>query len=194
MPFNRNGRLRICCLAASMAAALGVATGCGSGGVRPRAQATSRRADGHTCIPAALQRRAPPSWARSAGVSTRYALTADAAAAAFFFAYPLRAGHPNNPANKILWVMRWPREGKALSIVAKSADDPGRRVQISQPADSGPGEIYPTIVDLPTPGCWTLTLNWSSHTTRIAVVVRPRTARLVKFASATSTRVRTSDG
>src|SRR4051794_9137433 len=30
-------------------------------------------------------------------------------------------------------------------------------------ADSSPGEIYPSDVDLPSPGCWHLELKWGSH-------------------------------
>jgi len=33
----------------------------------------------------------------------------------------------------------------------------------SQPANSGPGEIYPSIVDVPQPGCWRFDLSWSGH-------------------------------
>jgi hypothetical protein len=40
-------------------------------------------------------------------------------------------------------------------------------VAVTQPANSTPGEIYPTIVDVPEPGCWHLDLVWAGHQTSI---------------------------
>jgi hypothetical protein len=115
-----------------------------------------------------------PAWADSSpGLTLPYALSSGDAAAAFFFADPLRAGHPTNPHNKILWVVRYPRNGKPLSIVARSPTDPGKTVRASWPADSEPGEIYPSYVDLPKPGCWELTLSWDTHTAHVDIQVQP---------------------
>jgi hypothetical protein len=83
-------------------------------------------------------------------------------AAGFLFARPLRSGHPENPANKILWVVRTPRRGSALQLAGRPLGAAGPTVQQSQPADSSPGEIYPSIVDVPTPGCWRFTLRWAT--------------------------------
>jgi hypothetical protein len=80
----------------------------------------------------------------------------------------LRAGHPVDPANKVLWVVRAPRHGRPLRIVARRG---GATVRISRAADSGPGEIYPSYVDLPKAGCWRLTLAWGPHRARIDVAV-----------------------
>jgi anti-sigma factor RsiW len=38
-----------------------------------------------------------------------YIITHPELAAGFLFAHPLRAGHPDDPANRILWVVRMPR-------------------------------------------------------------------------------------
>jgi hypothetical protein len=101
-----------------------------------------------------------------------YALASGGEAAAFFFADPLRAGHPTNPSNKVLWVVRLPREGKPLIITARRAGGSAQVVRIRREADSGPGEIYPSYVDLPKPGCWALTLAWGVHRASIDVQVQ----------------------
>ena len=92
----------------------------------------------------------------------------------FFFAPRLRAGHPTNPTNKILWVVRFPRLGTPLRVTARSSAAPSRTVRMSFPDNSSPGAIYPSYVDLPRPGCWALTLRWSKHTATIAVRVYAR--------------------
>jgi hypothetical protein len=86
----------------------------------------------------------------------------------------LRAGHPTNPHNKVLWVVRFPREGRPLLITARRG---GRVVQIRLPPDSSPGEIYPSYVDLPTPGCWRLALAWGPHHGSLNVEVQPAGAQ-----------------
>jgi hypothetical protein len=83
----------------------------------------------------------------------------------------LRAGHPTNPANKVLWIVRFPREGHPLTITASQRTDRSQVVRISWPADSEPGEIYPSYVDLPKPGCWELSLAWGPHRASINIEV-----------------------
>jgi hypothetical protein len=39
----------------------------------------------------------------------------------------------------------------------------GPVITVERPADSGPGEIYPTIVDVPFPGCWHFSLHWGPN-------------------------------
>ena len=86
------------------------------------------------------------------------------------FASPLRAGHPTNPINKILWAMRFPRNGSPLTITAHplSASDPV--VSETLPDDSSPGEIYPDGLDVPEPGCWQLSLSWGTNRAQIELV------------------------
>jgi hypothetical protein len=130
------------------------------------------------CVPAPVRRDSPPPWTVSAGVPspTPYALGSGEPVAAFFFAYPLRAGHPTSPANKILWVVGAPRNGRPLAITARPMSAPGPAVVFHREADSGPGEIYPSVIDLPTPGCWRLDLRWGSHQATIDMQVHPGTA------------------
>src|SRR5690242_6686835 len=125
------------------------------------------------CAPAPVMTAPPPAWAAPAfadsspGLKVPYALAADGRAAAVFFAR-LRAGHRTDPANKVLWIVRAPRDGKPLRIVARQG---AATVRMAEPADSGPGEIYPSYVDLPKAGCWRLTLAWGPHRARIDIAV-----------------------
>jgi hypothetical protein len=140
---------------------------------------TTRAADSTPCVPAPIHRGAPPAWtaaawsASSPGFRAPYALASADSAAAFLFTAPLRAGHPTNPRNKILWVVHSPRQGKPLIISARWGADPSVRVRFRQPADSSPGEIYPSRIDLPRAGCWMLTLTWGAHRTTVDLQVQP---------------------
>ncbi len=145
---------------------------------------TTRRVaamDRPRCAPAAIHDGAPPRWTASAwadsspGFHLPYGLASGDAAAAFFFAPSLRAGHPRNPSNKVLWVVRFPRNGHSLDVTARLGRDPSRVVRTSWSADSEPGEIYPSGIDLPTPGCWHLTLAWGTHRAALDVQVHPAT-------------------
>ena len=70
--------------------------------------------------------------------------------------------------------MRFPRNGNPLSITARLGTDRAEVVHLSEPADSSPGEIYPSIVDLPKSGCWQLSLAWGAHRARIDIAVEHR--------------------
>lgn len=135
------------------------------------------------CAPAPIDTGAPPNWTATAwadsspGSGLPYAVASRDAAAAFMFADPLRAGHPTNPSNKVLWVVRYPRNGKPLIIDARWGRDPSIHVRSRWPADSSPGEIYPSGIDLPHPGCWKLALTWGPHHASINLQVQPRSAR-----------------
>jgi hypothetical protein len=85
------------------------------------------------------------------------------------FGYPLRAGRPENPANKILRIVRQPRRGQALHISARPVGFSARGVTTSWPANASPGEIYPSTDNVPLPGCWRFTLHWAGHTDVVAL-------------------------
>lgn len=117
------------------------------------------------CGVTALYRGASPAWARSAAGPTDLvqATGTKGDVTAYLFGYPLRSGHPEDPANKILWVVRQPRDGSELTISGHLLGASAPAVSQQQPPDSSPGEIYPSIVDVPMPGCWEFTLQWHGH-------------------------------
>ena len=91
----------------------------------------------------------------------------------FLFADPLTAP-PGRTAynNKILWIVRLPREGSPLILDGSSLSSTNK-VHLEQPANSRPGEIYPSIVDVPDPGCWHFTLAWAGHTDNVDLLYLP---------------------
>lgn len=102
---------------------------------------------------------------------TPYAVAHPATAAAFLFGYPLHVVSPGTSSNKILWVVGTQRtsdlviDGHPLSASAPT-------VHYTQPANSGPGEIYPSGVEVPIPGCWQFTLRWSGQVAEIELEYR----------------------
>lgn len=81
-------------------------------------------------------------------------------AAGFLFNYPLSAGPQGD---KILWVMGAPRDGAPLAIDAHPYGASQPVASFSRGADSGPGEIYPSGLAIPSGGCWTLSLTWGTN-------------------------------
>jgi hypothetical protein len=82
------------------------------------------------------------------------------------FGQPFSAPPAPDRGNKILWVTRDPHPAGPLTITA--ALDGTTAVATRQVPD-GPG---PSLVDLPAPGCWHLTLAWPGHTDRVTVAYR----------------------
>src|SRR5438105_15763542 len=118
------------------------------------------------CGSTAVLRGGDSDWLETAGghnnpTSVRYVIGHPALVAGFLFSDPPRAGHPENPSNKVLWVVRTPRDGSPLTIDGHPLGATEPRVHLAQPANSGPGEIYPSIVDVPTAGCWQFDLRWA---------------------------------
>jgi hypothetical protein len=75
------------------------------------------------------------------------------------FGNPLSAPPAEDRSNKILWVSRLPvATGDTLRITAKLD---GTSETTDREVPGGPG---PSIIDLPRPGCWRLTLQWSDRT------------------------------
>jgi hypothetical protein len=107
-----------------------------------------------------------PSWTASASPGAiNYALSHEGNLVAALFVQPLRAGaNVSNPSNKILWISKEPRQGAELRLVLRRTDGTGGPVETVESANSSPGEIYPSIVDAPTPGCWSVTATWGPNT------------------------------
>jgi hypothetical protein len=109
-----------------------------------------------------------PAWLDEAGSHNNpsflpYAVASPPQAAGFIFGYPLRAGAPEDPANKILWVVGQPRNGSPLVIAAHPVSAASPSVTQTFPDNASPGEIYPSIFNVPMAGCWHLDLSWSGH-------------------------------
>jgi hypothetical protein len=84
------------------------------------------------------------------------------------FGYPLSQPPADGRNNKILWVAGpaspRPRDPSAAPghddlVIEARLDGTGEPVQ--RRISGGPG---PSIVDLPKPGCWRLTLSWAGRT------------------------------
>lgn len=106
-----------------------------------------------------------PGWASAADPPPiRYALGKRAQAAGFLFGYPLMAGHPRPYSDKILWVVASPRDGMPLRLTGHPLNAVKPVVSSTWPADSTPGQIYPSEIEVPAPGCWQFTLSWNGHT------------------------------
>jgi len=156
---------------------------CSAEGASRPSLATSRPAT-PTAIPVATSggcgstaaiRGAIPSWLDEAGghnnpIGVPYVIAHPPQAAGFLFANPLRAGHPENPANKILWVVRAPRNGP-LTIDAHPLGAALPAIHVLQPDNSSPGNIYPSIIDVPTAGCWEFDLHWANSQAQLELSV-----------------------
>jgi hypothetical protein len=126
---------------------------------------TTASADG--CGSTAVVRGGIPHWLEVAGghnnpTYLRYVIGHPSLVAGFLFSDPLRAGHPQNPYNKVLWVVRTPRNGSDLTIDGHPLGSVSPKVHEVRPANSGPGEIYPDGVDVPSAGCWQFDLQWAT--------------------------------
>lgn len=130
-----------------------------------------------TCATTPVRHGAVPRWTAPAWSSSspgfaahlRYVVSAGGNVVGVLFTHRLRAGTPENPANKILWIVRRPRHGRPLSIHAEPVGVSARGVTTSWPANSSPGEIYPSTDDVPFPGCWRFTLRWAGHVDTLAL-------------------------
>jgi hypothetical protein len=105
----------------------------------------------------------PPAWTTGAGVpnGSRFVMSHEGNLVGVLFAFPLLArSPPEGPNNKILWIAREPRDGRPLRLTLRHDQS---TVESEEPANSGPGEIYPSIVDVTGPGCWAVTAQWAGH-------------------------------
>jgi hypothetical protein len=104
------------------------------------------------------QRGVLPDWANvNAPTYLPYVVAAPGLAVGYLFNSPLRA---TPDGNKILWYVGTPRDGFALDATGHPLGAAEPIATFSKVADSGPGEIYPSGVTVPAPGCWHFTLTW----------------------------------
>jgi hypothetical protein len=136
-----------------------------SGRTVPSADSTATAA-GAPCE-APVPSRVLPEWARTGFSDPRprmpYVLGDSGHIAAILFAQPLTSPPSPDHGNKILWVPRVDNES-SLHITAKHLDGSAVTDQV---LDAGPG---PSIIDLPEPGCWRLTLRWGDNSDTLNLV------------------------
>jgi hypothetical protein len=107
-----------------------------------------------------------PVWARDGFSDPKprmpYVLGRAGKIAAILWADPLRSPPPKDHSNKILWVSHAPAvPGSDLRISAQRMTGSKRvGAPVARRVMGSPG---PSIVDLPSPGCWRLTLRWSGR-------------------------------
>ncbi len=82
------------------------------------------------------------------------------------FGHPLAVSRLDGISNKVLWVAKTTPQYGDLVIDAKLA---GSTVSVQRRVLGGPG---PSIIDLPEPGCWHLTLTWPDHTDNMDLIYR----------------------
>jgi hypothetical protein len=127
-------------------------------------------APGASCVDP-VPSRVLPGWARTGFTDPRprmpYVMGDSGAIAAILFAQPLTTPPSPDHSNKILWVSR-DNDGSSLRVTARLLDGSATATRV---VDGGPG---PSIIDLPRPGCWHLTLQWgdNSDTLNLAYVAR----------------------
>jgi hypothetical protein len=100
-----------------------------------------------------------PSWARTGFSEPEpvmpFASSASGNVVAILFGNELAAPARPDVGNKVLWVWKqYPADPQAVKASAR-LDGTGPVVTAGLPTPTGP-----SYVDLPTPGCWRLTLSW----------------------------------
>ena len=103
-----------------------------------------------------------PSWARDGftgdGSSYRHVEGLGRTVVGVVFGYPLSSPPRPSRENKILWVARNPTSGR----LAVDAQLDGTGPVVSREVGFGGGQ---SIIDLPAPGCWRMTLRWDGQLT-----------------------------
>jgi hypothetical protein len=111
-----------------------------------------------------------PEWARAGFSPDAYVnphvTGASGKIVGVLFVDPLRSPPRSGVGNKILWVAKDPGTGP---LVIRARLDGSSQTASSTVAE-GPG---PSILDLPAPGCWQLTLTWSGQTDSVALPYAP---------------------
>jgi hypothetical protein len=146
-------------LTAAVAAAPPAALGRADAPARAAAASTTR-------CHSAVHHGVLPTWARTGFSDPRprmpHVLGRSGEIAAVIFGYPLLAPPAESRANKILWVSRRPiKPPDKLRIRAQRmrGDKPVGK-HVVRVIVGGPG---PSYLNLPTQGCWRLSLRWSGR-------------------------------
>jgi hypothetical protein len=153
---------------AAVAVGLPMALGSGRSPRTPAADSSPSGAGPSTCV-TRLPATTLPVWARD-GFSdpaprAAHVLGRRGDIVAILFAQPLSSPAAADHSNKILWVTRPGGDTSGASATEPPSTD--LRIDARLPDGSStvvrrvPGGPGPSIIDLPRPGCWHLTLHWS---------------------------------
>jgi len=117
----------------------------------------------------------PPGWnAQPAGFPRQppalpYVVGGSDSVMGYLWARPLYAPEAPTHSNKVLWYVRYPRDGRPLHVTGHLRTDPRQTMSATFPANSSPGEIYPSDMTVPQPGCWTFTFRWNNHADHLSL-------------------------
>jgi hypothetical protein len=109
-----------------------------------------------------------PSWADVGGGGIPWAVGQPPQAVAVLFSTELVANgkRPDGSENKILWLTRGAAPSGQLTLRAQPADATTPVVTLRLAAAlslAGAGyDQFPSIVDLPNPGCWRINISWGA--------------------------------
>lgn len=111
-----------------------------------------------------------PAWARGGFSPDAYVephvTGSEGGIVGILFVNPLRAHQSPGTNNKILWVTK---DSSPDSLLIRAHLE-GSGHEVIRTVSGGPG---PSIIDMPAPGCWKLTLTWSNHTESAALPYAP---------------------
>jgi hypothetical protein len=75
---------------------------------------------------------------------------------------------PRGGSTKVLWIVR-PVFSSVLQVSGRQLDGPGTFEQQFRSASSSSGVVFPSIVNVPSPGCWQLMVQNGPVTRRFTV-------------------------
>jgi hypothetical protein len=144
---------------------------------RTPATAAAKSAGAPRPCKSALRRGVLPRWARTGFSSPRprlpHVVGRKRRIAALIFGDPLFSPPARRRSNKILWVSRLRVKPTSDLVIHAQRMRGARRIgaAVKRKVDGGPG---PSIIDLPAPGCWRLSLAWSGHRDKLDLRYRKR--------------------
>jgi hypothetical protein len=127
----------------------------------------SSRNTGAGCAGTAVDTGAgQPSWADIGGGRIPWAVGQPPEVVGLIFATELVANgaRPDGSANKILWLTRAPISTTQLTLRAQPAEAAEPVVTLRFPQVEG-YQQFPSIVNLPTSGCWRINISWGAGST-----------------------------
>jgi hypothetical protein len=107
-----------------------------------------------------------PSWADVGEGGIPWAVGRPPEVVGVMFARELvaKGERPDGSTNKILWLTRAPISSSQLTVRAQPADatTPVTNLLVARVLGY---QQFPSIVDLPTPGCWRINISWGAGST-----------------------------